>query len=302
MVSQEEIGAVGQTPCHKLKRKGRLVVLALVVLVAVTTGILLGVLLPKKEEKSDIKTSSSNSTVIRDGSYEVLRTVPHDPSAFTQGLELDPNNPTQYFKSTGLYGQSDIRLVDLETGQVLQQRDLADAFFGEGLTYFDGKLIQLTWREETAFVYNSTTLEVLERFSYVGEGWGICYAADRKIFFVSDGSSTLYTWDANTFEVLRETKVRIQQEQSADAEPLANLNELEWDIHSETILSNVWQEDFVVRIDPESGNVIASYDLSQLPRPAEGDVLNGIAITDTPNEVWVTGKWWDSLYLIRLSD
>lgn len=307
-------------------------ILLLLGLVCTIVGVVLGIVLPREESDSEGATasqgdalsssspssppapsSSSSTPVVSFGSFELLDTVPHDPDAFTQGLELVPENPLEYFESTGLYGKSSVRRVDLRTGLVLQQTDLPGQYFGEGLTYFDGKLIQITWREQTAFVYNATDFGILDVISYGntnGQGWGICYIEDSDIFLVTDGTQFLHTWDASTYELVSKVAVSVRNDNSnsvddtslRDPTPLRDLNELEWDIHSQTVLANVWQEDYIVRIDPVTGAVLNQYDLSSLFRPSEANVLNGIAITDTPNEIWVTGKLWSSMYLIRLVD
>jgi glutamine cyclotransferase len=284
------------------KRQRYLVIGAAVLLgIGAVLGIVLGILLPR--EDNDEASSPTSSPVVSPGTFELLDTVPHDPDAFTQGLELVPGNPLEYFESTGLYGQSSVRRVDLRTGQVLQQQDLTNRFFGEGLTYFDGKLIQITWQEQTAFVYNATNLDVLEILSYEttnSEGWGICYLQDNNIFLVTDGTQFLHTWDASTYELVDKVAVTTRYDENEEATPLQDLNELEWDIHSNTVLANVWQTDLIVRINSATGTVINQYDLSSLFRDPQANVLNGIAITDTPNEIWVTGKLWSSMYLIRL--
>ena len=318
------------------KRRCYLIIgLVVILVVGATVGIVVRVAVPRDRKTTNTKNDQVNSSptlaptfsptsspellsptstvhsfpVVSVGSFEVLDTVPHDPDAYTQGLQLIPNDPPlQYFESTGLYGRSSVRRVNLVTGMVQEQHDLAAQFFGEGLTYFDGKFIQITWQEETAFVYNATNLEVVDVISPYsttnGEGWGICYIEDSHVFLVSDGTQFLHTWDASTLELVDKVEVAIRNSADDDSEAtlLLHLNELEWDIHSQTVLANVWQEDYIVRIDPSTGAVKNSYNLSSLSRPAEANVLNGIAITDTPNEIWVTGKLWPSMYLIRLSN
>ena len=243
-----------------------------------------------------------------------METVPHDPSAFTQGLEFVPDSSEQrYYESTGLYGQSSIRIVDLASGGVLQQKDLSDQYFGEGMTYFDnGKLIQITWREQTAFIYDATTLDTIDTLtSYTttnGEGWGICFVEDQNIFYVSDGTHYIHIWDTSPpYAYVDKFPVRLRPTSTTpDGKSIItitnqnNLNELEWDKHSGTILSNVWQQNHLVRIDPSTGYITHQYDLASLERPSGANVLNGIAITDIPNEIWVTGKLWPSMYRIRL--
>eukprot|EP00934_Nitzschia_sp_Nitz4_P001924 Nitzschia sp. Nitz4//scaffold32_size149145//34493//35440//NITZ4_002870-RA/size149145-processed-gene-0.44-mRNA-1//1//CDS//3329548042//1924//frame0 len=247
--------------------------------------------------------NASNFTVY--GSYEILQTVPHDSRAFTQGLELIPSNASQYWESTGLYGRSSVRRVDLATGTVLQQHDLGNDFFGEGLTHFQGKLLQVTWREQTAFIYNASTLEVLLETTYTtstSQGWGVCYLPEDDVFYITDASAFLHVWDTSTLELLGKITVQWQFEGDEAPTSVTSLNELEWDYHHQNILANVWLQDYIVRVDPTTGFITHQYDLSALERPSNADVLNGIALTDTPNEIWVTGKLWPAMYLIRLVD
>jgi glutamine cyclotransferase len=246
------------------------------------------------------------------GTFELLETVPHDDTAFTQGLVtvvVEGDNSTTLFEGTGLYGRSQVRQVDLPTGQVLQQHALPDAFFGEGIAYYssaagEGRLVQVTWKEQTAFLYSSATLELLSNFTYTTtttEGWGITQRTSSSTMIVSDGSSNLHVWDEEWRETHR-VPVLLKFEDTSSF-PLGRLNELEWDPFTDTILANVWQQDDIVRIDPDTGFVIASYDLSALfpSRPASADVLNGIAcVPNAPDEVWVTGKRWPYMFRIRL--
>jgi glutamine cyclotransferase len=239
------------------------------------------------------------------GSFELLETVPHDNNAFTQGLELVPDQPALYFESTGLYGQSSVRIVDLQSGQVLQQHNLASGYFGEGMTYFNGRLVQITWKEQTGFVYNATNVEVLDEFSYEttnGEGWGICFVESQNIFYVSDGTDHLHTWDANNFALVDKVPVTMRTSALAAEQSVRRINELEWDPFTQTVLANVWQQNYIVRIKPSTGFVTHRYNLQSLARSANAGVLNGIARTDTPNEFWATGKLWPYMYRIRLID
>ena len=320
-----------EDPPRKLRRRTSIIV-GVVVGIAILS-IILGVTLRPQSPSSSVSdnifnvegnvTSSSNSTVSSaaftvEASFELLETVPHDSDAFTQGLELirikDPSSTTEawlfsdaYYQSTGQYGSSSLRKVDLRTGEVQQLRPLERSYFGEGMTSFDNgnKLIQITWKAQTAFVYNTTSFDVLEVLSYTntnGQGWGICHVDDRNIFYVTDGTNYLHTWDEKTFELLGKVPVIMRSEETASARPVDRLNELEWDFHSRTVLANVWKEDFIVRIDPSTGFVTHRYDLSSLYRPFDANVLNGIAITGVPNEIWVTGKYWPNMYRIRLTD
>jgi len=216
--------------------------------------------------------------------------TPHDEGAFTQGLLFRDGI---LYEGTGNYEFSSIRRVALETGVVQQQRDLDDNFFGEGVTLIDDRLIQLTYREHVAFIWDPTTFAPLGQFTYEGEGWGLTDAADRLI--MSNGSSTIAFRDPQTFEVLREIAVH----DGLDA--VTRLNELEF-IRGE-ILANVWLTDDIVRIRPDSGEVIAWIDLSGLlaTQTHSPNVLNGIAFDETNERLFVTGKWWPTLFEIELT-
>jgi glutamine cyclotransferase len=252
------------------------------------------------------------------GTFELLETVPHDANAFTQGLELI--NSTHYYESTGLYGKSQVRIVDLQTGQVLDRYFMDDQYFGEGLcSYTDSesgqrRLIQLTWKKQTGFLYDSMSLQLLDSFSYnttTSEGWGITFQPKTREFIVSDGSQYLHTWSADTsststrFKETNKVAVSFQQPDMQQAETVSRLNELEWDpFQSDSVLANVWYQDSILRIDIATGFVTKMYNLQSLfPNRASGvDVLNGIAVTSVANEIWVTGKLWPSMFRIRLVD
>jgi glutaminyl-peptide cyclotransferase len=218
---------------------------------------------------------------------EVRTTFPHDPRAFTQGLEVLSSG--RLLESTGQYGESTIREVELDTGRVVQARDLPSDSFGEGITVVGDRAVQLTWKEGIAYVWDLSTFEQVDTFVYQGQGWGLCHDGDR--FVMSDGSSTLTFRDTETFEPVGEVDVRLE------SRPLAELNELE--CVGERLFANIWREDRIVEIDPTSGEVTAEIDASGLLSGAEragADVLNGIA-WDTEREAFLlTGKYWPSLF------
>ena len=223
--------------------------------------------------------------------FEVINIYPHDPRAFTQGLiYLDG----YLYESTGLYGESSLRRVALETGEVLEKIDLSPDYFGEGLTYWEDTLVQLTWREGTGFVYNRADFSLLESFTYSTEGWGLTQDGERLI--MSDGTATLFFLDPETF--LAEDTVVV----TFHGEEVRRINELEF-IQGE-VYANIWQTDQIVRIDPDTGQVLGWIDLgSILPaqaRQADTDVLNGIAYDSARDRLFVTGKRWPYLYEIRL--
>jgi glutamine cyclotransferase len=225
-------------------------------------------------------------------SYEVVAEFPHDPNAFTQGLILVDG---QLYEGTGLNGASELRLVDLETGDVLQSHDLDEEHFGEGITVLGDRIYQITWKTGTAFVYDRETFQQTGSYSYDTEGWGLTH--DGAELIMSDGSDQLYFRDPETFEVTRQLSVK-------DGEtPVFRLNELEY--IDGVIWANVWQTSLIARIDPETGDVIDWLDLSALTEKvaASGqriDVLNGIAWNPETETVYVTGKLWPTLFEIKL--
>jgi glutamine cyclotransferase len=216
---------------------------------------------------------------------EVVRTYAHDEAAFTQGLVFDDGT---LYESTGLYGESSIRRVDLESGEVLQIQRLPDQLFGEGCTVWGDTVVQLTWRAGVGFVYDKETFAVERRFSYDGEGWGLTHDGERLI--MSDGTSYLRFLDPETLEELGRLQVLDRNE------PVVRLNELEW-VNGQ-VWANVWQTPDIVRIDPESGEVLGRIYLSSLTEQQPRGVLNGIA--KKGKEVFVTGKRWTSVYQIEI--
>jgi len=225
--------------------------------------------------------------------YEVLDTFPHDTSAFTQGLVFDDG---EFFEGTGIRGESNLRRVDLVSGMVLQQVDLDAQFFGEGITTFGDEIYQLTWVGQTGFVYDRTTFEQLRTVSYQTEGWGITHDGER--FIMTDGTDVVRFRDPETFQVMSEIAVTDE-----NGDPVVRLNEIEY--INGSIFANVWLTDFIVRIDPDTGNVTAWLDFTGL-FPIEmrvsrtNDVLNGIAYDVETDRLFVTGKRWPEIFLVRL--
>ncbi len=226
--------------------------------------------------------------------YEILGTFPHDTAAYTQGLLLLDGN---LIESTGRYGESSLRRVDVATGEVLARVAVDSALFGEGVARVGNELIQLTWKAGRALVYDAETFGVLREYAYDGEGWGLCF--DGESLYMSDGSDTLEVRDPDTFEVTRTVAV------TSGGRPLRRLNELE--CVNGSIYANVYQTDRIVRIDKATGEVVAEIDLSSLPlsvrRPGSVDaVLNGIAFVPETGVLLVTGKLWPALLALRLSE
>jgi glutamine cyclotransferase len=222
-------------------------------------------------------------------SYQVINTYPHDDEAFTQGLLYADG---ELFESTGLYGESSLRRVALETGQVLQHMDLDAGFFAEGLAMWEDRLLQLTWQENICFIWDAGTFASGGSFTYTGEGWGLTH--DGHELIMSDGSSVLSFRDSGTFVEVRTIEV------TDGALPIDLLNELEW-IRGE-VFANRFLTDRIARIDPDTGEVIAWIDLTGLldPAPSGTEVLNGIAWDEAGERLFVTGKFWPSLFEIEL--
>jgi glutaminyl-peptide cyclotransferase len=220
----------------------------------------------------------------------VVHTYPHDPRAFTQGLQYVDGF---LYEGTGQNGQSSIRKVKLETGEVVQRRDIAAQYFGEGITVWKSGLIQLTWQSGVAFVYDRQTFAPRRMFRYSGEGWGL--TEDGVELIMSDGTDSLRFLDPETFAERRRLKV------TATGEAVRNLNELEF-VKGE-IFANIWMTDYVARIDPTSGKVTGWIDLRGLltdRERASTDVLNGIAYDSAGDRLFVTGKWWPKVFEIKL--
>jgi glutamine cyclotransferase len=216
----------------------------------------------------------------------VVAAYPHDPEAFTQGL-IWVNG--QLYESTGQYARSTLRRVDLATGDVEQAVALSPDFFGEGLAAVENRLIQLSWREQTALIWDLESLERTGELAYLGEGWGLCY--DGRRLFMSDGSEVLTMRDPQTLAELGRLRVTL------DDRPIANLTELEcaegW------IYANVFQTETLLRIDSETGEVRATIDASGLLSAEERqgvDVLNGIAYNEDKGTFYLTGKLWPKLF------
>jgi glutamine cyclotransferase len=233
----------------------------------------------------------SNSNVIPVYTYNVINTYPHDRNAFTEGLVFEDGF---LYEGTGLHGNSSLRKVELETGDILQLRELPAEFFGEGITIYGDKIIQLTWQSHIGFVYDKESFELLQEFNYSTEGWGITY--DGTHLIMSDGTSTLHFLDPETFEEIGQLEV------FDDDGLVTKLNELEY-VQGE-IYANVWQTDRIAIIAPETGRVIGWVDLRGLltaeDRSEPVDVLNGIAYDAATDRLFVTGKLWPKLFEIGL--
>ena len=223
--------------------------------------------------------------------YRVINSYPHDPAAYTQGLIYRDGI---LYESTGLNGRSSLRKVKLETGEVIQQRRVAQAHFAEGLAEWKGQLIQLTWQSNVAFVYDRNSFEPRRTLSYPGEGWGLTH--DGTQFVLSDGTDQLRFLDSDTFREIRRVSV------SDRGVRVRDLNELEY-VRGE-VYANVWHTDRIARISPATGSVIRWIDLRGLMsagyRLDPEAVLNGIAHDAANNRLFVTGKLWPRLFEIQI--
>lgn len=223
--------------------------------------------------------------------YRIVHTYPHDPQAFTQGLVYVNG---QMYESTGIYGKSSLRMVDLASGAVLQHQDVPGKYFAEGLTDWGSTLVQLTWKAHTAFVYDRFSFRLLHTFHYSGEGWGL--TQDGRHLIMSDGSAQLRFLDPETFREIRRITVTDR------GHPVKQLNELEY-IRGQ-IYANIWYSNKIARISPQTGKVLGWIDLSGiLPSPemtSPDAVLNGIAYDAKHDRLFVTGKLWPRLFEIRV--
>ena len=223
--------------------------------------------------------------------YRVEHTYPHDRNAYTQGLEFVDG---YLFESTGMNGRSSIRKVQLETGRVLQNRAVPQEYFGEGITIWQSRLIELTWQSQVAFVYDRGSFEPRGSFTYQGEGWGLTHDAAGLI--MSDGTSELRFLDPTTFKERRRVSV------TDGGHPVTRLNELEY-VNGQ-VFANVWTTDRIARIDPQTGRVLGWIEMGGLLAATDrtnGDaVLNGIAYDAKSARLFVTGKLWPTLFEIKI--
>jgi glutaminyl-peptide cyclotransferase len=222
--------------------------------------------------------------------YSVVKSYPHDPGAFTQGLEYVDG---VLYEGTGLNGRSSIRRVNLETGNVLKQHNVGAQYFGEGITVFKSDLIELTWQSGIALVYDRSTFAPKKSFRYSGEGWGLTH--DGTDLIMSDGTEFLRFLDPVTFAERRRVRV------TGVGQPVKNLNELEY-VKGE-IFANIWMTDYIARIDPATGRINSYVDLRGLmpANDSSRDVLNGIAYDAAMDRLLVTGKLWPRLFEIKLA-
>ncbi len=237
------------------------------------------------------KTEFGNASAIPVYTYKVINIFPHDRNAFTQGLIFEDG---VFIEGTGLHGRSSLRRVSIETGEILEYHELPSHFFGEGVTIYDDKVIQLTWRSNVGFVYDKDSFELLREFSYPTEGWGV--TCDDEHLIMSDGTANLYFLHPESFE--EQKRIRVHDNKGS----VERLNELEY-VDGE-IYANVFQTNRIARINPKTGKLVGWIDLAGIltveDRREPIDVLNGIAYDPENNRLFVTGKLWSKLFEIEL--
>lgn len=225
--------------------------------------------------------------------WAILAEYPHDPNAFTQGLVYDGHD--QLSESVGRYGRSEIRRISLKTGKILTSSKLPDKMFGEGLTKFKDRYLQVTWREGQFFewAFHKNSWQQKKQGAFSEEGWGLT-ASTTKVY-LTDGSDTIYIKNPDTFKTESVIKVK------SGNQKFERLNELEW--VDGQIFANIWQSNLVIRIDPKSGDVTGIMDLTKLvpSGPLDPDaVLNGLAWDPDKKILYVTGKLWPKLFALKL--
>lgn len=264
--------------------------LALLIAVAMT---LFGCENPPPPAANPNVPKTTNNANVLNYTYDVQKVWPHDSSAFTQGLIFHDG---KLIESTGQEGMSSLRRVTIDTGTIEQKVDIPPPYFGEGVTLLNGKIYQLTWQHQRGFIYDVASFQKVGEFPYFGEGWGI--TDDGTSLIISDGSNRLRFLDPNTFQVTKTLTVMDR------GRPVNEINELEY-IQGK-VYANIWHQDRIAVIDPETGRVTAWIDLSGLLNPAEvrdeEAVLNGIAYDEATERLFVTGKLWPKLFEIRLKE
>jgi glutamine cyclotransferase len=227
------------------------------------------------------------STSAQHYTYNVVKFYPHDTNAFTEGLVFENNS---LYEGTGLYGSSDLRRVDFETGNVLQDFRLSGEYFGEGITVVNDSIIQLTWQNNTGFVYDKETFNLRRQFSFSTDGWGLTF--DGKNLIMSDGSANLYFLDPVTFQVVRQVSVH---DGNASVTLLNELEYIKGDVYA-----NVWLAGKIAIINPQTGQVKAWINLDGI-ESTQTYQANGIAYDTKNDRLFITGKNWPNLYEIKLT-
>lgn len=251
----------------------------------------------KGNNSTTVNTNTKPQTGATFYTAEIVKTLPHDPSAFTQGLVVHNGF---FYEGTGGYKQSDdfsssLRKVEIETGKVLQKFDLAAQYFGEGITIFNGKIYQLTWQEGTVFVYDLNDFKLLKEMRYSGEGWGLTH--DGTHLIMTDSTHIIRFVNPETFQTVRSLAVFDEK-----GKAVVDLNELEF-IKGE-IWANVWGETYILRIDPLTGKITGKIDFEKLAQAetagSSDNVLNGIAYDEANDRIFITGKRWKKVFEIKV--
>jgi glutamine cyclotransferase len=222
---------------------------------------------------------------------KIKQIFPHDKSSYTQGLEFYNG---VLFEGTGLVGKSILAKVKLQDGSFIQKINLPNNVFGEGITVLNGKIYQLTWQARVCYEYDAKTLEKLREFTYFGEGWGLCN--NGKEILMSNGTSEISFHNTENFEKTHSIYVFDSNKE------YVSINELEF--YKGAIYANVYQENFILKIDPNTGKVLAKIDCSDVEKQGRelGDVLNGIAINKENGKFYITGKQWPKLFEVSFEN
>ena len=218
----------------------------------------------------------------------IIKKFKHDPSAFTQGLVYQNDH---FFESTGGWGSSEIRKINKHTGKVINFNKMQSKYFGEGLTIYDNKIFQVTWKSNKGFVYDINNLKLLDDFNIYGQGWGL--TNDGQSLILSDGSEKIYYLNPKNFEIEKTISV------SVNGNKLIYINELEF-IRGE-IWANIWKSNDIITVNPLSGIVTSIFDISKISEQTEiEDVANGIAWDKVNDKIFITGKNWNFIYLLDI--
>ena len=293
-MSKKRAGARDEKALTK-RKSSRAFIAGAALILAVSAGLfIIASMRSNPEDESSmpaVNKSAASDGRTRRVAFEVVNSYPHDPTSFTQGLLWHEG---ELYESTGQYGRSKLRRLEFPSGKVLREISLSSDLFGEGLALTDSRLVQVTWKAGRGFVYDLDSFRLLQEFSYDTEGWGLTY--DGKNLILSDGSSDLFFFDPQTFKLVRKLAVRM------NGAPIRELNELEY-IDGE-IWANVWQTDWILRIDPSTGEVTSLLDLKGILAPSDKtgmeDVLNGIAYDAERKRIFVTGKLWPRIFEIKI--
>ena len=252
----------------------------------------------KEEKTEETRTSpqieaESPKMDVKQYKLKVVNIFHHDSVAFTQGLQYVNG---WLYESTGLYGHSSLRKVDLKTGKIMRRLDLSPNYFGEGCAVYNNKIYQITWMNSVCFVYDLATFNKINEFHYPGEGWGITLV-DGK-FAMSDGTSNLRFYSPDNFQLINNLAV------TNSGKPVHNINELEY-IEGE-IWANIWQCDSIIKINPKTGAINGWIDIKPLRNYLDlndfPDVLNGIAYDSVTKRIFLTGKFWSQMFEVKVEE